>query len=55
MLEFGDVLLELGGELSSGVELTLDGREQIDEPVGIDLPGADIFLQLLDRVHTLDW
>jgi hypothetical protein len=42
--EFGDPLLEFGDMLIGGVELTLDGSEQINEPIGIDPTGAYIFL-----------
>jgi hypothetical protein len=34
------------------MHLPLHGGEQIDQPVGIDPSGADVFLELLDGVHT---
>ena len=52
LLEFGVALLQFGDSLLGGLQLTLHGHEQIDQPIGIDPAAADIFLELLDHVHA---
>src|SRR4051812_33759783 len=52
LLKFGVAVLELGDSLLGGLQLTLYGRDQIDQPIGVDPSAEYIGLELLDRVHT---
>jgi len=38
--------------LVGGLQLPLQGPDQIDQPISIDPAGAEVILELLDRVHT---
>src|SRR5436305_9819463 len=52
LLQFGVALLEVCDALLGGLQLTLQSGEQIDQPMGIDPSAAQVFLELLDDVHT---
>ena len=52
LLQLGVALLEVCDALLGGLQLTLQSGEQIDQPMGIDPSAAQVFLELLDDVHT---
>src|SRR3954468_23977392 len=52
LLKLGVAVLELGDSLLGGLQLTLYGRDQIDQSIGVDPSAEYIGLELLDGVHT---
>src|SRR5205085_11160073 len=52
LLKFGVALLEFGDSLLGGLQLTLYGRDQIDQSIGVDPSAEYIGLELLDWLHT---
>jgi hypothetical protein len=51
LLQFRDPLLKFCVALLGGLQFTLQSPDQIDQPIGIDPPGAQVFLELLNHVH----